>query len=44
MLANQLLRHSDICATRGYLHPDFERLAEGMWQTENQLVRSKHAD
>jgi hypothetical protein len=42
MLANQLLRHSDICTTRGY--QDLERLAEGMWQTENQLVRSKHAD
>ena len=34
VLAQQLLRHSDIRTTRDYLRPDIERLAAGMRQVE----------
>jgi len=34
VLAQQLLRHSDIRTTRGYLSPSMERLAQGMRQVE----------
>jgi site-specific recombinase XerD len=44
VLAQQLLRHADVRTTRGYLHPDLERLADGMRLVEQQLVRSKDAE
>jgi site-specific recombinase XerC len=44
VLAQQLLRHADVRTTRGYLHPDLDRLAEGMRLVEAQVVRSKDAD
>jgi integrase len=34
VLAQQLLRHSDIRTTRGYLSPSMERLATGMRRLE----------
>jgi integrase len=34
VLAQQLLRHSDIRTTRGYLSPSMERLAAGMRRPE----------
>jgi integrase len=37
VLAQQLLRHSDIRTTRGYLSPSMERLAQGMRQVEEVL-------
>jgi integrase len=30
VIAQQLLRHSDVRTTRGYLHPGMDRLAEAM--------------
>ena len=39
VLAQQLLRHSDIRTTRGYLSPSMERLAHGMRQVEEALHR-----
>ena len=41
VLAQQLLRHADVRTTRGYLHPNLERLAEGMRQVE--VVHRKDA-
>jgi len=43
VLAQQLLRHSDIRTTRGYLRPSMERLAQGMRQVE-EVLQSKDAD
>jgi integrase len=43
VLAQQLLRHSDIRTTRGYLSPSMDRLAQGMRQVEEVLHR-KDAD